>query len=301
MKKILTLISFILVAAMMSFAQNGQNGQAATESSNRVILQDPDSTVTITSMPRQNAPGPVTTPVDVDDEKPQTVLHYYDKHGDPLQEPVRFLATLDTVQKVQSKPNYPLYNGINVGVNFGDLLFNAFGQKYGSYDIWANVSLFNWIFPTLEMGLGYANDTPAHLNYTYKVNPSFFAKIGVNYNFLYKSNPDYQVFVGLRAGFSSFSYSLKNVTIDAGYWGEAQKFSIDGLKSNSLYGEVLAGIQVKIVKDFSLGWNIRWHFNMYTSKDGVNKPWFIPGYGASSPVGVNISAVWTFPVKELGD
>lgn len=247
---------------------------------------------------QSSIPQPSTTPVDTDDEKPRVTLHYYDKHGDPLQEPVMFLATLDTVQKVRSKPIYPLYNGVTVGVNFGDLLFMAFGQKYGSYDIYANVSLYNWIFPTLECGLGYANATPAHQNFTYKTPASFYAKIGANYNFLYKSNPDYQVFLGLRAGFSSFKYSLTDVTINSDYWQESQQLSLNGLKSTSFYGEVLAGIQVKIVKNFSLGWNARWHFNFHTTADGDNKPWFIPGYGGSMPLSMQITASWTFPGKQ---
>ena len=290
-----TIISlFVMLTAFAPEAVAAFNGSYTSEFSDQSLAEEPDSIVS-TGTNRAVVPMPTTSPVDVDDEKPHTILHYYDKHGDPLDEPVRFLATLDTVQKVRSKPIYPAYNGFNVGVNFGDLVFNAFGQRYGSYDVWANVSIFNWVFPTIECGLGYANDTPVHQNYTYKVSPSLFAKIGLNYNFLYKSNPDYQVYLGFRAGFTSFKYSLENVTIDSDYWGESQNFSMSGLKSTSFYGEALAGIQVKIVSHFSLGWNLRWHFNMHTSSDGLNKPWFIPGYGASSPVSVNISAVWTIP------
>ncbi len=242
--------------------------------------------------------GPTVTPVDIDDEKVRPVLHYYDKHGDPLEEPVLFLATLDTVKTVRSKPVYPLYNGMNVGVNFGDLIFMAAGQRYGSFDLWANVSLHNWFFPTIECGLGYANDTPDKSNFTYKTRPSFYAKLGVNYNFLYKSNPDYQVFLGLRAGFSSFSYDVTDISITSDYWNETQQLSLRGLKSTSWYGEALAGLQVKIVDNFSLGWTVRWHFNFHTSADGDNRPWFIPGYGGSSPLSMTLSAIWVIPTSK---
>lgn len=253
---------------------------------------------TVPSTPRRIIPKPTSTPVDIDDNKPVTVLHYYDKHGDPLEEPVLFLATLDTVQNVKSGPVYPLYNGMNFGVNFGDLIFMAFGQRYGSFDAWANISLHNWIFPTVELGLGYANDTPARQNYTYRTSPSLYAKIGVNYNFLYKSNPDYQVFLGVRAGFSRFSYSLTDVTVSTDFWNETQHTSIRGLHSTSLYGEALAGLQVKIAGNFSLGWSARWHFLFHASKDRENKPWFIPGYGGSAPFAISVSAIWTIGRKE---
>lgn len=239
--------------------------------------------------------GPRTTPVDVDDNKQTPVLHYYDKHGNPLAEPVLFLATLDTVAKVKSKPVYPLYNGITAGINFGDAIFMAFGQRYGSFDIRANCSLHNWFFPTMELGLGFANDTPDKQNFTYKVKPSVYAKLGIDYNFLYKSTPDYKVFLGLRAGFSSFSYDIAYITINSDYWDETQKFSINGLKSTVLFGEALAGVQVKIIGNFSLGWSVRWHFKFYESEDSGNKPWFIPGYGASSPFSFSASAYWTIP------
>lgn len=244
---------------------------------------------------RQTTVTPKSTPVDVDDNKPVTVLHYFDKHGNPLNEPVLFLATLDTVQKVKSKPIYPLYNGINIGANFGDLLFMAFGQRYASFDLWANVSLHNWFFPTVECGLGYADETPSKANFTYRTAPSFYAKIGANYNFLYKSNPDYQVFLGLRAGFSSFNYDVTDISIKSDYWNETQNLSLRGLHSSAFYGEALAGLQVKIAGNFSLGWSARWHFIFHVSEDKDNKPWFIPGYGGSSPFAMSISAIWTIP------
>lgn len=239
--------------------------------------------------------GPRTSPVDIDDAKPRAVLHFYDKHGEPLDEPVMFLATLDTVRKVRSKPIYPAYNGMNIGVNFGDLIFMAFGQRYGSFDIHANVSLWNWLFPVVECGLGYADATPDKQNFTYKVRPSFYAKVGFNYNFLYKSSPDYQVFLGFRAGFSRFGYSLTDITIDSDFWHESQLMQINGLKATSWYGEALAGIQVKIVKSFSLGWSARWHFRFNDPSQNGNKPWFVPGYGGSFPLSMSMSAIWTIP------
>lgn len=282
---------FILISLFATLLSAQEEGMALMSDS----ITPPDTTVFQSISMPVKVPRPSTNPVDVDDEKPRTVLHYYDKHGDPLDEPVMFLAVLDTVQKVRSKPLYPLYNGINIGINFGDLIFAAFGRKYGSYDLWANVSLHNWFFPTVECGLGYAASTPARGNFTYRTRPSLYAKIGLNYNFLYKSNPDYQVFLGLRAGASRFTYDLTDVSINSDYWNESQILSLKGLRSTSFYGEVLAGIQIRIVSHFSLGWNVRWHYNFHTTADGPNKPWFIPGCGTSTPVSVHVTASWTIP------
>ncbi|MCM1370261.1 MAG: DUF6048 family protein [Candidatus Amulumruptor caecigallinarius] len=247
--------------------------------------------VAVDSLKTPRRAVPTTTPVDIDDDRPRAVLHYYDKHGDPLPEPVLFVAELDTVTTPKAGPVFPLINGYNIGVNFADAILMAFGSGYGSFDVWANMSLHNWIFPTVELGVGFANDTPDKKNFTYKMKPSFYAKIGANYNFLYKSNPDYQVYLGLRAGYSSFTYDITDVTISDGYWGETQQISMEGLKGSCIFGEVLAGLQVKIVKNFSLGWSVRWHFKMHTSSDTPSKPWFVPGYGGSSPFGFSLSAI----------
>lgn len=297
MKHIITAI-FAIICCTSALAQTGtlEPDSVSTRVSEDIIATAPKDSVTPvqTDIP---ATGPKVTPVDIDDNKPRVVMHYYDQHGEPLAEPVMFLATLDTVQKAKPKPIYPLYNGINVGVNFADLIFMAFGQRSGSFDVWANVSLFNWFFPTLECGLGYINDTPDNTNFKVKSGPSFYAKLGFNYNFLYKSNPDYQLYLGFRAGFSSFKYDLDNITINSDYWGESQNFSLRGLKSTCIYGEVLLGLQVKIVSNFSLGWSARWHLKFKESEDRGNKPVFIPGYGNTGAFGFSLSAIWTIPSK----
>ncbi len=249
-------------------------------------------------------PNRTITPVDIDDQKPTVVMHYYDKHGDPLPEPVMFLATLDTVVKPKSKPVYPLYNGVSVGVNFADAILMAAGQSYGSFDLWADVSLHNWFFPVIEAGVGFASSTPENQNYSYKTKPSFYTKLGINYNFLYKSNSDYQCFLGLRAGYSNFSYEVNNVTIGSDYWGEQQTLNLRGLSGHAFYGEALAGIKVKIVKHFSLGWSLRYHFKFKTISNSLSNPWFIPGYGATSPITFSLSAIYTIPgpgkIEETG-
>lgn len=238
------------------------------------------------------------TPVDNDPTRPrQPVLHYYDKHGNPLEEPVLFLADLDTVKKAGPKPVYPLLHSVSVGVNFFDGVMMLAGQKHASFDVWAELSLHNWIQPVIELGIGYADNKPEEGNFHYKGKPSFYGKLGVNYNFLYKSNPDYQVHLGLRGGFSSFSYEITDITINSSYWDQSNNFSILNQKAHALYGEVLGGIKVKIWKGISMGWDFRYRFKFKSSKGSNSDPWFIPGYGTTSSVGASFSLIYTLPFK----
>lgn len=261
-------------------------GDSLTATETEALLPD--------SLSRPAPRRPKVTPVDIDDNKPPVVMHYFDRHGEPLKEPVMFLAALDTITKPKSKPVYPLYNGVSVGLNFGDVVMMAIGDRFGSFDIHADVSLHNWFFPVVEAGIGFANATPKKNNFTYRVSPSFYAKVGLDYNFLYKSDPSYRIFLGLRAGFSSFNYSVENISISDDYWGETQPDMKAGpLRSTAWWGEALAGIRVKIVSGFSLGWTLRYKYPFSVSSRQESKPWFIPGYGAN-PFGFTISAVWTF-------
>lgn len=238
------------------------------------------------------------TPVDPDPTKPQQpYLHYYDKHGNPLDEPVLFLADLDTVTKVKSGPVYPLLQSVSVGFNFFDAIMKLAGQSYQSYDVWASLSLHNWFEPVVEVGLGFADNHPDEANFRYKGKPSFYAKLGINYNFLYKSNPDYQLFLGLRGGFSSFTYDITDIAIGSSYWDQTNRFSIEGQRASALYGEALLGIKVKLWKGISMGWSFRYHMKFKVKDGSESTPFFIPGYGANSSVAATFSLIYTLPLS----
>lgn len=243
--------------------------------------------------------GQTITPVDKDDKKPAgPTLHYYDKHGEPLNTPVLFLTELDTVVNTSPKAVYPAFNGVTIGADIFDCVMQLTGQKHTSVSLSADVSVFNWLFPTVEAGIGFGKNQPDGMNYTYRALPSAFVKVGFNYNFLYKSNPDYQAFVGFRAGWSRFSYEIDNVSTGSSYWGEKVNIDFPRQTATSFYGEALAGLKVKIVGNFSLGWTIRYHFKMKTMNPKESNPWFIPGYGTGSPISATFSLFYTFGKKK---
>lgn len=238
------------------------------------------------------------TPVDVDDKKPdQPRLHYYDKHGNQLAEPVYFLLETDTVAKSSPRSPWPLFNGVSVGINFFDAAMLAAGQSYSNFDIHADVSLHNWFFPVLEVGLGTVDNHPEDANFRYKGKPNLYVKLGLNYNFLYKSNPDYQCYVGVRGGWSRFRYDVTDIQIGSSYWEETNRFSLPGQRSWALYGEALAGLKVKLWRDIALGWTFRYHFKFKVKDAADSTPWFIPGYGANSPIAFTFSLIYTIGAR----
>lgn len=252
------------------------------------------------------------TPVETDDKKPASpVLHYYDRHGDPLQEPVLFLAQLDTVQSVSSaaKPVYPRLYALEAGVNFFDGILALAGQKYGGADAWVQLNMWNWLLPTLEVGFGRGKDSPHPGYYTARTHAAPFLRLGTDYNFLYKSNPRYKVMAGLRAGWSTYTYSVD------GLWPataerEEVTLGLNHVRNHAWWGEAVATLRVGIYRNLSMGWTFRYKFLFSTPKNRAfqpdpgeeptpvmqaAQPWYVPGYGKiGQHLGVTLSLSYTF-------
>lgn len=302
-----------MIAAIIAFSQcvysADMSAREVADSLAEVMVEVPvmvnDSVPAETpsiSLPSASMPlRPTSTPVDIDREKPeQPHLHYYDKHGNPLETPVRFLAELDTVVTVKAGPNFPTFNGVSLGINFFDAIMMIAGQRRASFDLSGECSIHNWFFPAVEIGVGYADARPDDERFIYKSSPSIYAKVGMNYNFLYKSNPDYQVFLGLRAGFSSYGYDISGIQPGSQYYkGDEGPTAMSGLHATNFYGQLVAGLKVKIYRNFFMGWTFRYAFDIHQKYSDPDYPaWFIPGKG-TGPITATFSAGFTFGRKEV--
>lgn len=227
--------------------------------------------------------------------------HYVNENG--------FTVYVDTIQGTEwidstqisrvPKMDQPLLYAISAGVNLWDPLMRAFGQKYGIADVFAEMSFHNRYRAVFEAGLGQAHDTPSGMNYTYKSPLSVYFRIGGDYNFLYNSNPDYSVSVGLRYGFSPFSYSISNVTVNSPYWDESATFDIPSQRATAGWFEVGFGLRVKLWGPISAGWTFKYRSILHESKATYGKPWYIPGFGSrSSAISGSISVIYTIPFKQ---
>lgn len=204
----------------------------------------------------------------------------------------------DSLAKIY--PHYPKLTELSLGLNFGDALLMAFGQKYSSFDLSATLNMWNRFQPVLIVGLGRAKDTPDDMNYTYTGKLSPYFKIGANYNFLFKNEPKYQLYAGVRLGFSTFKYDITDVTINNPYWGEYdQSYQLKGISSNALWGEFLLGLKVHIFSNWSLGWEAKFHGIFNSKKNESGNPWYIPGYGTKNGKwAFGLSLYYTIPLNK---
>lgn len=191
---------------------------------------------------------------------------------------------------------YPLLYTVSVSADLFTPAMRALGQKYGLAEFGVEVNLHNRYIPVLEVGLGQASATPDDNNYTYRSPVAPFFRLGANYNFFYNSNPDYQLFAGVRYGFSTFRYSVEDVTLDDSYWDETERFNIPSQSATAGYFEILLGIRVRIVDKLSLGWTVRYHSLLHETANDTGKAWYIPGFGSrNSSLGATFSLTYTLP------
>ena len=203
-------------------------------------------------------------------------------------------ARRDSLRRVYKR--YPLLTDLSIGVNLVEPLFMAFGQSYASADVNATLNMWNRLQPTVELGLGWAKNSPDGMNFTYHGKPSPYFKLGANYNFLFKSSPDYQALIGIRLGYSTFGYDVNDVNYYGGYWQEGITYQLKGEHSHALWGEAGVGLKVKLFDRLSMGWMIRFHGIFDYGKNAHSKPWFIPGYGPrSSSLSLSLGLSYTLP------
>ena len=186
-------------------------------------------------------------------------------------------ARKDSLRRVYH--HYPLLTDIALGVNFAEPLFMAFGQSYASTDVHVTFNMWNRLQPTLEAGVGWAKSTPSEENFTYHGKVAPYVKIGANYNFLFKNTPDHQAFVGVRLGYSAFSFDVDYptattvITEDDEDDGQTLPQSIKNLHSHALWGEMGVGLKIRLAGPISMGWMIRYHGVFSYDKKDNGQPW----------------------------
>ena len=195
---------------------------------------------------------------------------------------------------------HPKFNGITIGADLASPVMNLIGQKYGNYEMSIDAGFYNRFYPIYEFGISYADEVPDGGNYRYKVSPSFYNRVGINYNILYNKDIPGMLYVGLRYGFSFANYELTDITVSSPYWEETQTgLSIPKSTSVAHWGELLLGLQVKLYKGLMMGWNVRYKLLFADSQRGDAKQWIIPGFGKSnSPLGFSFTINYRFSPKE---
>lgn len=197
-----------------------------------------------------------------------------------------------------SRYRYPLFDGLIVGVDFFQPVVSLFGQQYANYQASLEASFYNRFFPIWETGIGWADDTPDDGNFTYKVSPTLYNRLGVLYNFNYNSTAPGYIYGGVLYGFSVFSYDITDIDLTSSYWGTNDKAAIYDCHSRAQWLEFLAGIRVNLYKGLKMGFSVRYKALLKAADYGTTRPWIIPGMGKrSGGFDFTYSVYYQIPIK----
>jgi hypothetical protein len=146
---------------------------------------------------------------------------------------------------------------------------------------------------------GYQNFKYSQYNYSYLSN-GIFVRGGVDFNVIkpFEAAGKYYAGIGLRYGLSIYRTGFPSFQHD-NYWGTGTGFIPSSIHV-AHFVEVDPGIRTEILKDISIGWNLRLRLMIYSGAKKDLKPVSVPGYGngvsAFSP-GINYYLIINIPYK----
>lgn len=148
---------------------------------------------------------------------------------------------------------------------------------------------------------GYQNFRYSQYNYEYLSKGVFF-RAGIDFNLLdpFLSEGKYYAGIGLRYGLSIYSQEVPTYKHD-NYWGTGTG-SIPTSDHVAHFVEVNPGIRTEILKNISMGWNIRLRILLYPGTNKDLEAVSIPGYGngtKSFSPGMNYYIVFNIPYKSV--
>jgi len=171
----------------------------------------------------------------------------------------------------------PTYQGVNVGVELGKPLLGLLSNDKG-YSVKADVNLKNTWFPTVEVG--YSSYDKTAESGTRCLASGNYIKVGLNKSLVYLGDKAQNIFyAGAHYGFSSFKYTLNNLSWYPNYWGGNALTNLTNQHGVVGWLELTVGVRVDVFGPFSLGWSGQYKSTLHVSGGATSNPAYIPGYG----------------------
>lgn len=198
----------------------------------------------------------------------------------------------------EKEEKQPLFQGAYAAVDVFGLMNKALGSDINSTEVSVEANLWNKYFPVVEIGYGAMDATDDETDIYYKTSAPYF-RIGAGYNVFHKKPylPG-QLLIGLRYGFTSFSYDITAPTLVDPNWGHTSiPFSYKGLKSNASWLELTVGMKAQVYKSFYMGLNVRYRSRISMKKHENSEPLYIPGFGknGSTNFGLTYNLIYKLP------
>jgi hypothetical protein len=193
------------------------------------------------------------------------------------------------------RDSIPLFRGFAMSFDmagFAEKMLGSHGQIEGAL----RLNLHDQYFPIVELGYGIANHAnDAVTSITYKTRAPYF-RVGADVNIMNKKHTGNRVFLGIRYGFTHYKVDISHPLLKDPVWKYEEPYNISGEPCTMQWGEVLFGLDAKIVGPIHLGWSGRYRFRL-SHKDGImEKTWYVPGYGKQDSSALGYSFYISFDI-----
>ena len=176
------------------------------------------------------------------------------------------------------KDTIPLFRGFAVSFDLVGLAQMQLSD-YGQYEAALRLNLHDQYFPILEVGYGRANHKEDEVTkISYKTHSPYF-RIGADVNIMNNKHTGNCVFVGLRYGYTHYSVDVGHPIFEDPVWKSPTYFETTGSKCYQHWGELLFGIDGRVVGPLHLGWSGRYRMRIAHGDGTMGKTWYVPGYG----------------------
>lgn len=184
------------------------------------------------------------------------------------------------VPSLFEEPKLELFQGFTISADVVAPI-QYLASDYGGLEGALRLNLKNTYFPVFEAGFAKCDATDENTDISYQTSAPYF-RIGVDMNMLKNKFQENRLYVGLRYGFSSFTYDLSGPDLIDPIWGGSQPFECSSLSSSCSWLEFVLGVQVKIWKTFHMGWSLRLKRAFSIGSTEHSDPYYIPGYGTTT-------------------
>ena len=177
----------------------------------------------------------------------------------------------------EQKEHLVFFQGFTLSVDgYGPIAMMV--SDYGTIEGALRLNLNNTFFPIIEAGVGKCSKEDFNTKVSYKTSAPF-GRLGIDFNMLKDKFQNNRLYVGARYGISIFQYDVAGPAQTDPIWGGSQPFSVKSLDCTSHWAELVFGVEVKIFKNFHMGWAVRYKHEIASTKNDYAKPNCIPGYG----------------------
>lgn len=152
-------------------------------------------------------------------------------------------------------------------------------DKYYSGEVSATVDIRNRFYPTVEVGIGYADMVSQLYEIGYRTRAPYY-RIGMDYNMQHESDKPGYIYVGGRVGYTAFDYSVDAPPLVDPVWGDEVPVQLANLPCRAVWAEAVGGVRAEIAKNLYMGWSLRYKYPLYRGPITNGGPWYIPGFGA---------------------